>query len=62
MVAKAPSFALLDKILHYVDIKQHQGKQAVVPMHLHLFRSPVVSHYIKNMVVGIDVHRHNGIL
>ena len=34
LVAKAPSFALIDKFLYYIDIKQCQIKQVVIPTHL----------------------------
>ena len=49
VVAKAPSFALLDKILYHVDIKQHQGKQAVVPMHL---REKIMHEYHQGRMSG----------
>ena len=49
VVAKAPSFALLEKILYHVDIKQHQRKQAVVPMHL---REKIMHEYHQGMMSG----------
>ena len=49
VVAKAPKFALLDKILYHVDIKQHQEKQAVVPMHL---REKIMHEYHQGSMSG----------
>lgn len=35
LVAKAHSFAVIDKLLYHIDIKQPQIKQVVVPVHLY---------------------------
>ena len=34
LIAKAPSFELIDKLLYHIDIKQQQIKQVAVSVHL----------------------------
>ena len=49
LVAKAPSFALIDKFLYHIDIKQRQIKQVVVPTHL---RHKIMQDYHQGRMSG----------